>query len=193
MGHTCNLSRISALVAIAALSACSEPRDSTPGLEGDPSQVFSQLVVRLNGTNPPTITRRTVTRAEQEARIRAREQRLAANSRGVVQEAITQDGTCGWQSLWLFNLGNQTGEEICFTGAGTAQLNQFPINDRIDLGEKNWSGAVVSYWAGAEAGGFWGPSQNPSSLFCGSSFTVNQRVNAADSCTQHAQQVYLSN
>jgi hypothetical protein len=117
---------------------------------------------------------------------------FAKKDTGSFQQAITQDGACSGASLWLFDEWNLKGDEICFSGAGTAQLRDFP-GAHIDGGPSTWSGAVRSYWAGSEVGGFYGPAQQPGQLFCGVPFGAYQRVNVSENCVTFATQVYLSN
>jgi len=153
--------------------------------------VFQRTVVHLDGDRPPVVSTSAVTASEQRAQLAALTQ--AAPS-GVRQEAITSDASCMGSSMWLHDRPNQTGNELCFFGQGTANLANFADSVIPDAGGGNsWSGNVRSYWAGSSTGSFWGPSQQAGQLFCSSGFVAYQRANSVDDCTIAARQLNLAN
>jgi len=54
--------------------------------------------------------------------------------------------------MWMFDRTNLTGNEICFVGAGEADLQYYKRGSSW-----NWSGATRSFYAGYEYGYFWIP------------------------------------
>jgi len=183
--------QISSAVMLAALSACNSSSNSN-----SPSampEVFLERVVRMNKKGELTITVHLITADDERKEIKAREERLAGHGENEIAQAITDDPRCAPSDLWLFSRTGQTGNKICLSGAGTAQLHDLHGSGTLDGGGGTWDDAVKSYWAGSETGGFYGPGQAAGQLFCSTGFAAWQRVDNADNCTQQAQQAFLTN
>jgi hypothetical protein len=189
MNTVTRIASISLLVAAAGCSGSSPGAD--PSSSADDSATYSQYVVQLHGNAEPTIVVGTITAHQQKALTLARERAVGQGGNGELQQAIAQDNGCLGSSLWLYSQPNRAGHMACVSGMGTLQLASLDgYGDRGVL----WDANVRSYWAGSEAGGFWGPSMSPGSLFCGSGFTAWQAaVDHVDSCTAAAHQVHLDN
>jgi len=95
--------------------------------------------------------------------ITAKQQRLMAEARmaherGEVHPSWTptQDGACAGTSLWLFDRTDYSGNEICFTGCGVADLTNYVRTYRGVDGRLHvlgtWRITSGSYWPGDRPG-----------------------------------------
>jgi hypothetical protein len=180
---------------LAVLSACHS--------EGQPedSRVFSQTIVALHGSDPPTVTTRSITAAQQRTEVEARKGRLATRSgkSGVISQAISQDGGCSDASLLLFDDYRLSCNELCFFGAGSVWLHDYPRLLQPHDGAPNttvdWAEAVMSYWPGDEDGIFFGAYLRRGrcqSSFAGIGDTLPVPVDFADGCVRSSIQLQLT-
>jgi hypothetical protein len=152
--------------------------------------VFHRTIVHLDGDGAPVVSTASVTAGEQRAQLAALTQELPS---GVQQDAITSDASCLGSSIWLHDQANQTGNELCFFGKGSANLGSFVDVVIPDAGERSWSAAVRSYWAGSGSGSFTGPAVQAGASSCTSSFAAYRRADAVDNCTFAATKLTLAN
>src|SRR5262245_27338979 len=153
------------LVAL-GISACAAGvgENDDDSVEGDvqveASETFTRTIVRLEGDGREIVEVQVVTRAEQ---LMAQEQRarmLESEREGFdPATAIVKDSGCASSSMWIFDQPNLHGNEICFTGAGDANLyNYCRISQEIVPGTyvctDRWNNDVRSYWAGSDGGLF---------------------------------------
>src|SRR5260370_1068090 len=90
----------------------------------------SRTIVTFQPDGSPEVKQVQITQAHQRAEVAAREQMLqnqaSGSSIGTAAQAISTDPSCAGADLWLFDDYNQTGlNEICFFGAGSAQLANY--------------------------------------------------------------------
>lgn len=136
-----------------ALAGCVGAGDVETGAPQEEAQ-FTRTIVHLDADGSRTVKVVAITAAEQRADVEA----LARAGGHVTLEdgaehvasagqALSRDTSCLGSSIWLFDLPNMTGNEICFSGTGTVDLR--------DYGRGNgglWARNVVSFWAGTRAG-----------------------------------------
>jgi hypothetical protein len=174
-----------------------------PGSDSDPNQVFRSTHVHVNADGTTVVEETTITLAQELAENAAREAArdpspqtsTSSNGVGSTSQAISRDGGCSLNSLWLYDQFNSTGNRICFTGTGSASLNAY--TRKCTPGSQysyptcyTWSGGVMSFWPGSENGGFdyVYPSGEALNFFYAWQYWKN-----ASSDIQHAQTVFLSN
>lgn len=148
-------SSILALALLSSLAACTTAIDDPSEDVGvDDLPTVSRTVVRLAPDGTQTVDEDFITPAEQRDEIAARDAQLA-QGRGA-ESAIAVDDGCGGSSLWIYDNVNQTGNEVCFYGAGTAYLSYYRRS--VCAGSTcyfgNWMNAVRSYYAGSSGGRF---------------------------------------
>ncbi len=146
--------------------ACGQPSEEFSG----PAEVFTSTVVELNSDG--TITSRTdyVTHAQLAEEVHAREAAVA-NKRDTPgrptevdakAQAISRDGGCTQESVWLWDNYGQTGNRLCLRGIGTADLDSYFRTNLCAVLEPRcwpmyWGRNVRSYWGGNAPGTFNGP------------------------------------
>lgn len=172
------------------------------GTGGDEEKMVNRTIVHLNPDGTKEVKTVVISAAEQAADIEARTEMLAriaearAQGLGVAEEAISQDTGCAGSSLWLFDSTTTPANEICFHGAGSANLGDYWIYFPLppyDPGE-SWSAHVRRYWPGSEAG-----SLDCTYWVSGTHFTLHETFSAwgsqtnTSTCGSDAQQVTLSN
>jgi len=115
--------RIRSIILLAALGGCS----SAPTAESD--QTITQTIVHFRGDQDPVVTTRVITVEEQQREVAARLARPAgtpsAGGIGEAQQAITQDPGCASSDVALYDQANFMGNELCFYGGGTADLQTY--------------------------------------------------------------------
>jgi hypothetical protein len=175
-----------------ALTGCTSSGSATTAA---PDEVVDDVVVQLDGDRPPVVRVFPISMRERDAQLAARMQHVGNGEFGALQQAITVDGGCSSTSLWIYTGYDFTGLRLCFSGAGTAQLRDYStfVDQVPHTDSGTYMAGVRSYWAGSETGGFWGPSEAPGSLFCGTGFGAYQAVRDPDACVKAGRQVYLSN
>lgn len=163
------------MMAMAGCASESALEGESTGDEG--AALITETVVSVDAEGKEVVTSRLITQAEADRQVRARLSPVgpAAAGEGVgeAQQAITADGGCAGASLWLQDGPNQTGNRICFA-------RSLPTNDGASLSsycrtghlvpgypryswvcDSSWSGAVRSFWAGADNGTFSKPGAQP--------------------------------
>jgi hypothetical protein len=88
-------------------------------------ETFTQTLVHLNPDGTQNVRTATISRAQQLADVEVKQQSdaLAQQGLGVTREAVTVDSLCAsTDSLHLWVGANFTGNELCYTGTGTADL-----------------------------------------------------------------------
>lgn len=185
-----------ALASTLALGCSAAGPDGTP-ISGEGDATITRTIVRLNADGTETVHQVQITEAQQRADVAAREAATtpgattphAGEKVGTTSEAITTDDGCGGASMWLFDGTNLTGNEICFIGAGTANLKSYIRQvfyaPRLPT---HWNLAVRSYYAGNEAGDF----RNSGAEFTYSFFNAYARANTVDWNTSHADTLDLN-
>uniref|UniRef100_UPI0035D47452 hypothetical protein n=1 Tax=Archangium gephyra TaxID=48 RepID=UPI0035D47452 len=139
--------------------------------------LITETLVTVDAEGREVVRTRTMTQAESDRVLAAREAlangsamtgQLGAGGEhlGQVEQAISADSECAGASLWLHDGAAQTGNRICFartlasndaTSLGSyCRLWQTVIigGRPIPMCTSTWSGAVRSYWAGADNGTF---------------------------------------
>jgi hypothetical protein len=128
------------LLALLFLIAGCDPQAT----EGE--EVFTRTIVVLRGKEAPEV------RTEPVIRQKARS--------GVLSQGITQDGSCGGSSMWLFDQASFYGDELCFFGSGYVGLSAYnTFCGGSPFHCDNWAGTTIqSFWAGQSGGHFDDPS-----------------------------------
>jgi hypothetical protein len=143
----------------------------SPAAVGTNDTVY-RTVVRFDAKGNPQAKTFEVTAAQAEAERDARANRpqpavTTQNGETVAStgEAITADSSCVGADVWVYDTtgcqaATQNQNEICFYGAGTADLSQYyrRICGTYTCWYPTWEDAVRSYWPGTESGYFWGRS-----------------------------------
>ncbi len=158
------------------------------------STPVTETVVRLHGDAPPTVEIRTVAGPS-----------TIAPGVAQVAQAIRRDGACEASSLYLNDAVNQTGNRICFFGAGQVNLASYcratttvcnPFGCRT-VCAGTWAGAVRSYWAGDDSSGTLGLYTTPPGAggrpTCTEFFLKRRRQDVALDCGRSANYVTLGN
>jgi hypothetical protein len=141
------LSKIAA--AVLALCVGATGCIAVGGSSEDDDRIVTVTAVHLRADGTQEIRETTMTLAQERAESMVRQQQLetgpAARAIGLgeVEQTIALDMSCFGASLWLYDASNN---RICFSGAGTAFLNNYTD------GAGNWAGQVDRYWPGSEAG-----------------------------------------
>jgi len=159
----------------------------------------SRTIVTFQPDGSSEVKQVQISQAQQRAEVAAREKMLqnqaAGSSIGTAAQAISTDPGCDASDLWLFDDYNQTGSnEICFYGAGAAQLANYTSSYCYGGGcfFGTWWHTVRSYWAGVSPGYFLGDpylfGEPPGYEY----FGPWQRVDNAGPFAQHAFEVGLS-
>lgn len=174
-------------------TACVVDGEEPGGLDvaAEEAEVFTRTIVTLHDDGTETVELREVTLDAQLGDQHLRELRLAGEREGLgtAVDAISRDSGCASAAIWVFDQANLTGNEICFVGAGTVDLEAHCLNSACS---DRWGQNVRSYWAGADSGLF----SFSAGYTCGSSqgtcleFAPFQRWNTVSSCEQRAR--YLS-
>ncbi len=149
--------------------ACSTPPE--PGPDGDPVSLLTIVELHPDGNHVVT------------------EAPLGGDGPGSQTQAIMTT-TCTNSVLRISYLSNYGGSQICFVGAGTANLGQFC---RLKVGPTcyaNWAQSVGSYRTGSSI-----PIGYFTCQFGGDAgtnlFGANNNVPVTDWCPQHAIQVSI--
>jgi hypothetical protein len=145
-------------MAVALLFACgqgsSSELETSSGLDSD---VFTRTVVTLKPDGNHVVQTQRITRAEQRAdvarRMAALEGSATPSGRPADVGSLINDPTCASASMWMFDDVNLTGNELCFYGYGTVDLNRyFDLTRRATF---TWTYALHSFLAGADNGAFY--------------------------------------
>jgi len=179
-----------ALPATACVMHAEEPGDID--LAADEAEVFTRTIVTLHEDGTETVELREVTLDAQLGDQHLREVRLVGEYEGLgtAADAISRDTGCAGSAIWIFDQANLTGNEICFVGAGTVDLEAYCLNGACS---DRWGQNVRSYWAGVDSGLF----SIGAGFTCGSSqgtcqeFAPYQKSTTAYSCEQQARYLGL--
>jgi hypothetical protein len=116
-------------------------------LEVDP--VYTVTRVDLDPSGNHKVTTGTITLSEQLAQHAAESAEVdSGDGVGHAQQAIFRTLICGSSTLRIYSLTGYTGDEICFTGTGTADLRDYC---RIMVGSlctDRWDGEIESFKTG---------------------------------------------
>jgi hypothetical protein len=182
------------LLATAALAACSQAADPTPGLIG-------RTIVTLNAHGEATAKTDLITVDQQRAEMAAHAAATSATRNGIGshQQALSQDPSCAGSSLWIFDNYNNTigtfpnNHEICFfrNGAsGCADLTSYIRYCSTNLGHfscsewgvpQHFFGPIHSYYPGGDAGYFIGALNDGGTFNDTQNFAPWVRVDDSDS------------
>lgn len=192
----CMRTRLSLLLVALFTNACIATTDSSVDNSSDGDQV-TRTVVHLNDNGTQTVTQQTITVVEQQAEL-ARNQRLEeeylSQPKGVAYATdppVTDPG-CSWYSLKLFDGTGYTGNYICLTGSGYANLSSYcrtmSCAGRLCVCS-GWNGAVRSYWSGSNTGWYdTGTSECPPA----DSMPAYEARSTVSSCVQSARNVVMN-
>jgi hypothetical protein len=125
---------------VLVLSFC---RGATTVTPEDDATFYTLTIVELRGDDPPIVIETTTTRGTQ---------LRTADGIGQTSEAIRLN-PCGPLAMHLFDQTDLIGNEICFRGAGSAQLAKFT---RTQEPRTTWARATRSFAAGINGGHFTG-------------------------------------
>jgi len=116
--------------------------------DADPVYTWTRVVLKTDGTTD--VKTGTITASEQQQQ----NQKRVAQHQGGMQVEIAQDGTCASDDLWLYDATGQTGDQICFSGTGSTNLDQYCRIHNVICPNGccgYWNSSVKSYW-GATTG-----------------------------------------
>jgi hypothetical protein len=136
--------------------------ETSPASDG----LVSVTAVRFNPDGTTTQVERRITReAEQAEYLALKGGATRETPMAVTNAPIAQDVACGTSDTWLYDGPNASGNRICFSGTGTADLTQFHdwSCSRTFCIESSWAGKVASYYPGGYMGHFTG--RYPQSLY----------------------------
>lgn len=143
------------------LAACGGAPSSEETTSTEQDALVSRTVVSFDAHGVATVKEDRITRAQQLAEIEERQRFVDAiehPEHGIqkTSAATSLDGSCSGSSLWMFDGENLTGNEICFTGQGNADLSQYH-DGAMTCGSwycfwPTWSKHVRSLWAGSDTG-----------------------------------------
>ncbi len=167
-----------AAVALMAAGCGGDPQSDSP--EQD-DQTYTLTVVSTGPDGSPQVSTRPIRASEQRAAVAARVLRIAGGppaaggstapaSSGssdveVKQSALTNPTACGDLDMWMFDLPNLRGSEICFHGPVEIDLRKYCAIFGFNYNSQGipissycagfWSSNTRSFWAGEEKGFFW--------------------------------------
>jgi hypothetical protein len=170
-----------------SLSACMVEVD-----EAVDDETFTRTIVHLNDDGTEVVTVETVTLQEQLAELEEEELRRQGEYEGLgtARNAI-MNVPCGEYTMTLWDKPGFTGNQICFTGTGLANLSTYCrawvayIPNPIVHCVAWWHNAVRSYKSRSHAGLFW-KSHDPS-RWCSdecSMFYYDTSQSSASTCEQ---------
>ena len=179
-----------------ALSATLTGCLANPDAEHDSlDPTYTEMAVHLNADGTRTVTTRTITlseelreNAEREGRyVHTDPQGVESADLGTASAALVADAGCASASFWLYDQVNRTGNKVCFSGTGVADLHDYstcapgtPPYQCISI-----ASLKKSYWAGTYSGYFQGSTAPtcvaPSVGHC-TAFSTNQASNTLTSC-----------
>jgi hypothetical protein len=147
------------LASLLAATACAT--DSAENRDVSDGESFTRTIVQFGKGRAPVVKTREITAAQQrkEVALRRRGLRDPELGLGTASDAIVRDLDCAGESLWLFDRVNFRGNEICFHGEGTINLNDFFRRywcDAAGCHTRTWARGVASYMAGEAPGHFGG-------------------------------------
>jgi hypothetical protein len=136
---------IALVLAAGCVDAPDDPADPAPVTD---DTVFYQTVATVTPNGIVLSDPVPFTAAQQRER---NERRLAREAGTLTEEwTATLDGACDPNSLWYFDQTNWTGNEICFTGCGTAVMGNYYRGHYPFLA--TWNISSGSYWPGNAPG-----------------------------------------
>ncbi len=170
--------------------------DPQPGTPAADDPIYTLTIVSTGPDGLPHVTTRPISASEQRAAVAARSQLTAGGDRAAGSSAPSSSGlqetqsalnptACGPNDMWMFDLPNLGGNEICFHGPVAAlDLRTYCAFEGFNYGSMGqiisaycagfWSDYTRSFWAGNENGFFMplGVRNDCSNIF---GFTVFQR------------------
>ncbi|SRR5713226_1249126 len=159
----------------------------------------SRTIVTFQPDGSSEVKTIQITQAQQRAEVAARRQMLqnqaAGSSIGTAVQAISADPSCAGADLWLFDdVGLRGSNELCFFGAGAAQLANYMTAycTESTCFYSTWWHHVRSYWAGTSPGYFLGNPQVWGEPPGYEYFDAWQPVDNAGYWAQHSFEVGLS-
>jgi hypothetical protein len=164
-----------------SLAGCQEPPDAPD------EPVFTRTLVKVDEQGKVTYEQRQITLSEQQRDKQLRE--LAAQG---LAASIVVDNSCAPASMWMFDQPNLTGNELCLFMFPKSKnwdnhgLHIYPRGPFGSLG--NWTRAVRSLWAGAEAWQF-----SPTCLIedCGCGGDPFARRDTVSACVANGSVIWL--
>lgn len=134
------------LACLLSSAACLVEESPDEVLDETEDPIYSVTMVELQPDGNHIVTTSTIRLSEQ---IRQREAEAAGAVNDAVGEArdtIAQDPTCAWSSLRIWRLSGFTGHQLCFSGTGVADLNNYQWCTGPFC--NNWTGDIGSLVAG---------------------------------------------
>jgi hypothetical protein len=141
--------------------ACAAHTEDDAASRSETSATLTRTIVTLNVDGTERVRTETITRETQLREIEAREKFLRERAEpkdgvGTTSSAITQDDGCAGSSLWMFDGEYLSGNEICFTGLGEANLASYfrriQCTKEFTCYPLTWAESVRSLWAGVDYG-----------------------------------------
>ncbi len=187
------------------IGACTiEPRRSSEqsSVPADDT-TYTVTAVHLNPDGTQTVKYSTVTLTEQIREREARSKEAADPSTanpdtdlGQARDAISQDTGCSAGDIWIYSGANLTGNMICFSGTGIADLCSYTelVFNGIHF---YWCSVLQSYWSGYNPGWWQFDSTNdvscasPSSNSCATFGTESQHDSLSSCESSHHRYVNI--
>jgi hypothetical protein len=141
---------------------CAASTEDGAASRSETSEALTRTIVTFDVDGTEKVRTETITRETQLREIEERETFLGERAEpkpkdgvGTTSSALTLDSGCAGSSLWMFDGQNLSGNEICFTGAGWANLANY--SDRMYCSGNicswgTWAKNVRSLWAGVDPG-----------------------------------------
>src|SRR5438132_11829274 len=107
-------------VVLWTVAGCQTP----PAEETNLDQAVYRTVVMRDSNGEDVAYRSTITRRDQLAEI-AQRRELIASGRLLGAALVSKDPSCAGSDMWLFDQAHLAGNEICFSGLGTADLRAY--------------------------------------------------------------------
>lgn len=150
----------------------------------DSNLVYRTVVVMANADHAEKVTTDIIDRQTQVAEI---EQRQSGRVPQIAQASCSMGS-----ALWLFDKATipRSGNEICFYGAGTAQLGNYQDACAGSICW-SWSGMVRSFWPGSESGSFLPVPVMDLNGTTGGAFSAHGPYQFANTIVAHATSVQL--
>jgi hypothetical protein len=156
--------KVAIAMSVFVLAACggtpSESEEAKTTSENE--ALVSRTMVSFDEQGHATSKVETITRAQQLAEIEERQRMVDAMNHpqhGIQKTSsamTTQDNSCAGSSLWMFDGENLTGNEICFSGQGWANLGDYADGAFVCSGwycfRPTWAKHARSLWAGVDTG-----------------------------------------
>jgi hypothetical protein len=151
-----NFSQISFFVLAALTPACGgSPVDGQAvGETHDGLSTISETVVTFEADGAKKVVVNYLTREEADARDEARRQFMAHTQDGVGTQGqgLGQDAGCSPSALWVYDHTGESGNRICFIGAGIGSLYDYCYASFRGTCYDTWAGHMRSIWAGSSTG-----------------------------------------